>query len=71
MLLFVSICFSDAAYAKVVFLIRSNQEMARDEFLKLLRRMDESRVCQVIIATHSPMLAEQVRVTSPSSLRSQ
>jgi predicted ATPase len=26
------------------------------EFLKLLRRMDESRVCQVIMATHSPML---------------
>jgi predicted ATPase len=26
------------------------------EFLKLLRRMDESRICQVIMATHSPML---------------
>src|ERR1700722_11252065 len=26
------------------------------EFLKLLRRMDESRHCQVIMATHSPML---------------
>src|SRR5262249_17627247 len=26
------------------------------EFLKLLRRMDHSRVCQVIMATHSPML---------------
>jgi predicted ATPase len=26
------------------------------EFLKLLRRMDESRHCQVVIATHSPIL---------------
>ena len=26
------------------------------EFLKLLRRMDESRISQVIMATHSPML---------------
>jgi predicted ATPase len=26
------------------------------EFLKLLRRMDRSRVCQVIMSTHSPML---------------
>ncbi|MFT4122086.1 AAA family ATPase [Bradyrhizobium sp.] len=26
------------------------------EFLKLLRRMDESRICQVIMATHSPLL---------------
>ena len=26
------------------------------EFLKLLRRMDESRICQVIMATHSSML---------------
>ncbi|MGY8637970.1 AAA family ATPase [Bradyrhizobium sp. 14AA] len=26
------------------------------EFLKLLRRMEESRICQVIMATHSPML---------------
>jgi predicted ATPase len=26
------------------------------EFLKLLRRMDESKQCQVIMATHSPML---------------
>jgi len=26
------------------------------EFLKLLRRMDESQRCQVIMATHSPML---------------
>jgi predicted ATPase len=26
------------------------------EFLKLLRRMDESRICQVIMATHSPVL---------------
>ena len=26
------------------------------EFLKLLQRMDESRICQVIMATHSPML---------------
>jgi predicted ATPase len=26
------------------------------EFLKLLRRMDRSRLCQVIMATHSPML---------------
>jgi predicted ATPase len=26
------------------------------EFLKLLRRMDQSAICQVIMATHSPML---------------
>jgi predicted ATPase len=26
------------------------------EFLKLLRRMDQSKICQVIMATHSPML---------------
>src|SRR3981189_183535 len=26
------------------------------EFLTLMRRMDESRICQVIMATHSPML---------------
>jgi len=26
------------------------------EFLKLLRRMDESRICQVIMATHAPVL---------------
>jgi predicted ATPase len=26
------------------------------EFLKLLRRMDESTICQVVMATHSPML---------------
>jgi predicted ATPase len=26
------------------------------EFLKLLRRMDQSRICQVIMATHAPML---------------
>jgi predicted ATPase len=26
------------------------------EFLKLLRRMDNSKICQVIMATHSPML---------------
>jgi len=26
------------------------------EFLKLLRRMDNSGICQVIMATHSPML---------------
>jgi predicted ATPase len=26
------------------------------EFLKLLQRMDKSRICQVIMATHSPML---------------
>src|SRR6202021_1714122 len=26
------------------------------EFLKLMRRMDESRHCQVIMATHSPVL---------------
>ncbi|HXX02763.1 MAG TPA: AAA family ATPase [Xanthobacteraceae bacterium] len=26
------------------------------EFLKLLRRMEESRLCQVVMATHSPML---------------
>src|SRR6202163_1630248 len=26
------------------------------EFLKLLRRMDASKICQIIMATHSPML---------------
>jgi predicted ATPase len=26
------------------------------EFLKLLRRMEKSGICQVIMATHSPML---------------
>jgi predicted ATPase len=26
------------------------------EFLKLLRRMDQSKICQIIMATHSPML---------------
>ena len=26
------------------------------EFLKLLRRMDQSQICQIIMATHSPML---------------
>jgi predicted ATPase len=26
------------------------------EFLKLLRRMQQSRLCQVIMATHSPLL---------------
>jgi len=26
------------------------------EFLKLMRRMDRSKICQVIMATHSPML---------------
>src|SRR4051794_10012361 len=26
------------------------------EFLKLLQRMDKSRICQVVMATHSPML---------------
>src|ERR1700716_632813 len=26
------------------------------EFLKLLRRMEDSRICQIIMATHSPML---------------
>jgi predicted ATPase len=26
------------------------------EFLKLLRRMDQSKICQVIMATHSPIL---------------
>jgi predicted ATPase len=26
------------------------------EFLKLMRRMEESTICQVIMATHSPML---------------
>lgn len=38
------------------------------EFLKLLRRMEESSICQVIMATHSPLLmaypgAELVRIT--------
>jgi predicted ATPase len=26
------------------------------EFLKLMRRMEDSRICQIIMATHSPML---------------
>jgi predicted ATPase len=26
------------------------------EFLKLLRRMEQSTICQVVMATHSPML---------------
>jgi predicted ATPase len=26
------------------------------EFLKLMRKMEESTICQVIMATHSPML---------------
>jgi predicted ATPase len=26
------------------------------EFLKLMRRMEESRICQIVMATHSPML---------------
>jgi predicted ATPase len=26
------------------------------EFLKLMRRMEESTICQVVMATHSPML---------------
>jgi predicted ATPase len=26
------------------------------EFLKLLRRMDQSKICQVVMATHAPML---------------
>lgn len=26
------------------------------EFLKLIRRMDQSRICQIIMATHSPIL---------------
>jgi predicted ATPase len=26
------------------------------EFLKLMRRMEDSRICQVVMATHSPML---------------
>jgi predicted ATPase len=26
------------------------------EFLKLMRRMDESTICQIVMATHSPML---------------
>jgi len=26
------------------------------EFLKLLRRMDEARICQIVMATHSPIL---------------
>jgi predicted ATPase len=26
------------------------------EFLKLLRRMDDSRICQIIMATHAPLL---------------
>ena len=26
------------------------------EFLKLMRRMEQSTICQIIMATHSPML---------------
>ncbi len=26
------------------------------EFLKLMRRMEESKICQIVMATHSPML---------------
>jgi len=26
------------------------------EFLKLMRRMEESTICQIVMATHSPML---------------
>jgi predicted ATPase len=26
------------------------------EFLKLIRRMEQSTICQVVMATHSPML---------------
>jgi predicted ATPase len=26
------------------------------EFLKLMRRMDQSNICQIIMATHSPIL---------------
>jgi predicted ATPase len=26
------------------------------EFLKLMRRMEDSTICQVVMATHSPML---------------
>lgn len=38
------------------------------EFLKLLRRMDASSICQVVMATHSPILmaypgAELIRIT--------
>jgi predicted ATPase len=36
------------------------------EFLKLLRRMDESKMCQVIMATHAPML---MAYTNASLLR--
>ena len=41
------------------------------EFLKLLRRMDKSRICQVIMATHSPVLmaypgAQLLRLTKRS-----
>lgn len=48
------------------------------EFLKLLRRMEESRICQVIMATHAPVLmaypnAQLLRLTKhglePVSLR--
>ena len=38
------------------------------EFLKILRRMEQSRMCQVVMATHAPMLmafpeAELLRLT--------
>jgi predicted ATPase len=26
------------------------------EFLKLMRRMEQSRICRIVMATHSPML---------------
>ncbi|WFU37641.1 AAA family ATPase [Bradyrhizobium sp. CB82] len=48
------------------------------EFLKLLRRMEDSRICQVIMATHAPMLmaypnATLLRLTkaglAPATLR--
>jgi len=48
------------------------------EFLKLLRRMDESRICQVVMATHAPLLmaypnAQLLRLTkhglAPVTLR--
>ena len=29
------------------------------EFLKLMRRMEESTICQVVMATHSPMLPQR------------
>jgi len=35
---------------------RSKAPARQIEFLKLMRRMDESGHCQVVMATHSPML---------------